>query len=262
MTCETAVLALRPAREDERDRGAGHQLGDVEAAHQVEADFGQADPGGQAVELAQAALGVRRSERGGDAVHRRRLGQPGQLGEHLERDGVGAAAVGVDGEHRDVLVHRQPPLVHLVQVRPVQHRAELVALDPGQGLVVADPQVDHPGVAQHRPAPRVLHGAAAQRDHRVRPADQAGHGFVLELAEVRLALGAEDLADVAAEALFDQHVAVHEGLAEPFGHDVPHRGLAGPHEADQHHHHRVLLRVKRATKGMLPSAAGRSRMPE
>ena len=192
--------------------------------------------------------GVLGSERGGDAVHRRRLGPPGQLGEHLERDGVGAAAVGVDGEHGEVLVHRHPPLVHLVQVRPVQHRAELVALDPGQGLVVADPEVDHPGVAQHRPAARVLDGAAAQGDHRIRPADQAGHGFVLELAEVRLALGAEDLADLAALALLDQHVAVHEGQAEPFGHDVPHRGLAGPHEADQHHHHRVLLRVKRATK--------------
>ena len=140
----------------------------------------------------------------------------------------------------------------------MQHGAELVALDPRHGLVVADPEVDHPGVTQHRPAPRVLDRAAAQRDHRVRPADQAGHGVVLELAEVRLALGAEDVADLAALALFDQHVAVHEGLAEPFGHDAPHRGLAGPHEADQHHHHRVLLRVKRAdevdaTVGCWPS---------
>jgi hypothetical protein len=171
------------------------------------------------------------------------------VGEHLVGDGVGAPTVGVDGEHGEVLVHRQPPLVHLVQVGPVQHRPELVALDPGHGLVVADPQVHHPGVAQHRPAAQVLHRAAAQRDHRVLAPDQVGHGGVLELAEPGFAFDAEDVADVAAEALFDQHVAVHEGLAEPFGHDVPHRGLAGSHEADQHHHHRVLLRVLRQRRG-------------
>ena len=67
-TFEPAALALRTAGEDERDRGLRHQLGDVEAAHQVQPDLGQADPGGEAVELAQAALGVLGSERGGDAV--------------------------------------------------------------------------------------------------------------------------------------------------------------------------------------------------
>jgi hypothetical protein len=103
-TFKSAALALRPAGQDERDWGLRHQLGDVEAAHQVEADLGQADPGGQAVELAQAAVGVLGGERGGHAVNRRRPGQLGQLSEHLERDGVGVAAVGVDGKHRDVLV--------------------------------------------------------------------------------------------------------------------------------------------------------------
>ena len=112
-TFEPAALALRPAGEDERDRGLRHQPGDVEAAHQVEPDLGQADPGGEAVELAQAAPGVLGSERGGDAVHRR-PGSPGQLGEHLERDGVGTEAIRVHGEHGDVLVQRQPPPVHLV----------------------------------------------------------------------------------------------------------------------------------------------------
>src|SRR5579875_2255713 len=163
--------------------------------------------------------------------------QPGEPGEHVQRDRLRPPAVGVDGEDGKVLVYREPPLVHLVEVGPVQHRPVLVAADPCHGLVVADAQVDDPGIAQHGAGPRILYGAAAQRDHRVGAADEVGDGEVLELAEVVLALGAEDLADVTAETLLDQHVTVHERLAEPFRDDVPHRGLAGAHEADEHRHH-------------------------
>ena len=146
------------------------------------------------------------------AVGRQRR-QPGELGQHLARDRVRAAAVGVDGEDGQVLVDRQPLFVQVVEVGAVQHRAVLVALDPGHGLVVADPEVDDAGVAEHGAGPRVLDGAAAERDHRLLAADELGHRRVLELAEVGLALGDEDVADVAAEALLDQHVAVHERLA-------------------------------------------------
>ena len=55
---EPAVFTLRTAGENERDRGVRHQPGDIEGAHQVQADFGQADAGGQAVEFAQAAVRV------------------------------------------------------------------------------------------------------------------------------------------------------------------------------------------------------------
>ena len=40
-----------------------------------------------------------------------------------------------------------------------------------------------------------------------------------------------------AETLLDEHVAVHERVAEPLRDDVPDGGLAGPHEADEHHYH-------------------------
>ena len=182
-------------------------------------------------------------------------GQPGEGGQGVQGDGIRSPPVGVDGEDGEVLVDGQPPLVHLVEVGPVQHRPEFVALDARQGLVVADAEVDDPGVAQRGPAPRVLHRAAAEGDHGFRPADEVGHRDVLELAEVGLALGGEDVPDVTSEPLLDQHVAVHEGQSEPFGDDVPHRGLAGPHEADQHHHHRILLRMS-GNEGMLPLPPG------
>ena len=114
-------------------------------------------------------------------------------------------------------------------------------MDPGHGLGVVDPEVDNPGVAQQGAGPRVLDGAAAERYHRLLAADEIGHRGVLELAEVGLPLGGEDVADVAAEALLDQHVTVHERLAESFRDDVPNRGLAGPHEADEHRHHASSL---------------------
>ena len=61
---EPAALAFRAAGQHQRHRGRRHQLVHVEAGHQVQADLGQADPGGQALELAQAGVRVLRGERG------------------------------------------------------------------------------------------------------------------------------------------------------------------------------------------------------
>jgi hypothetical protein len=78
---------------------------------------------------------------------------------------------------------------------------------------------------------------------------------MFELAEVGLAFRQEDIPDVAAEPLLDQHVAVHERLAESFRDDVPHRGLAGSHEADEHRHHSPSPAVVRAALAC-PDAIG------
>jgi hypothetical protein len=75
---------------------------------------------------------------------------------------------------------------------------------------------------------------------------------VLYVAEVSLALGGEDVADLAPEAPLDQHVAVHEGPAEPFGENVPHRGLAGAHEADEHRYHLSLPARAALTRNIGP----------
>jgi hypothetical protein len=63
-----AALALRPAGQYQRHPGTRHQFLDVEGTHQVEADFGQADPGRQALEVPQAAVRILGGQRGRDAV--------------------------------------------------------------------------------------------------------------------------------------------------------------------------------------------------
>jgi hypothetical protein len=62
----------------------------------------------------------------------------------------------------------------------VQHRPEFIALDSRHSLVVADTEIDDPGVAQHGPGPRILSGAA-HGDHSFRPADEIGDRDVFEL---------------------------------------------------------------------------------
>ena len=60
---------------------------------------------------------------------------------------------------------------------------------------------------------------------------------MLEFAEVGLAFCREDVPDLTAKALFDQHVTVHEGLTETLCDDAPYRGLTSTHEADENRHH-------------------------
>jgi hypothetical protein len=55
--------------------------------------------------------------------------------------------------------------------------------------------------------------------------------------EVSLALGGKNVPDLAAKALLDQHVTVHEGLTKALGDDASDRGLASAHETDEYRDH-------------------------
>ncbi len=107
---------------------------------------------------------VAASDRGHEhtGAFRRGRGQPGELGEHLPRDGIRAATVGVHSENGDIFIYRQTPPVHLIQIGPGQQRPELIPPDPRHSLVVTHAQIHDPGVAQHRACPLILDSSATQ----------------------------------------------------------------------------------------------------
>ena len=167
---------------------------------------------------------------------RRGAGQPGQLAQDVQGDGVRTAAVRVHLHGGHLAVRRQAPRVDLVEVGALQHRAELVLAHPRQGLVVVDPQVHHGRVAQDGSRAGIAEGPAAQGEHGIGATDQLVDRPVLELAEVRLTLDGEHVDDGAAELPLEVHVAVDERGTQALGQDVPDRRLARPHETDQHDH--------------------------
>ena len=89
-------------------------------------------------------------------------------------------------------------------------------------------------LAQRAPDRLGLDRAAAERDHRGRPAGKRlERGLGLELAELRLAALAEDLRDRLPQRLLELAVEVDEPPAEPLGNLRAERRLARAHEADE-----------------------------
>jgi len=78
--------------------------------------------------------------------------------------------------------------------------------------------------------------AAAEGEHAAVLAQRAGRGFAFELAEGRLALLDEDVADRLARGGGDVGVGLAEAGAEAFGQQRAHRGLARAGRADEHGH--------------------------
>jgi len=145
------------------------------------------DPGASRSSSAQAGLGVLRSEEAANAVHRAAYGSQGQLGGTSSETRVGG------GGHRcprcdgEILIHRHPPPVHSSRSGRCASGG-LVALDRAQGLVVVTRRYTT-RASRAPPATRVLtEPPPPGRAPRPERADQGRPRFVLELAEVRLAL--------------------------------------------------------------------------
>src|SRR6202041_3877882 len=94
--------------------------------------------------------------------------------------------------------------------------------------------------------------AAAQGEYAVVLAQRAGRGFAFELAEGRLALLDEDVADRLARAGGDVGVGLTEAGAEAFGQQRAHGGLARAGRADEHDHrrHQEITRAFRSPSAL------------
>ena len=77
-------------------------------------------------------------------------------------------------------------------------------------------------------------GAAAGRDHRRAAVEQPRDHPRLAVAEMRLAMGLENVGDRHARRGLDLGIGIDKGQLEPGRHPPPDGGLAGPHHADQH----------------------------
>lgn len=130
--------------------------------------------------------------------------------EYLPGDLVRSPTVGIDIEGGRVFVHGQSCVVEGFEIVTAKHRTKLIVSHASQGFAVADPQVDHSGVAQGGPGSLVAQCAASQREHGM-PAGESCHGLMLQLSEESLSFGLEDIPDRSSEALLDQDVGIDEG---------------------------------------------------
>src|SRR5215831_11854343 len=122
----------------------------------------------------------------GTSAWRRPRPGGGHLGEppdDVEADGLWAAPPGGDDVRGDLLVAGQPTPEDGRQLRVPQQRAAPVAAGAQHRLLVADLKVDDLAAPQRPPGRRVLHRPAAEREHRVRAAQELRRDLVLERAE-------------------------------------------------------------------------------
>ena len=157
-----------------------------------------------------------------------------ELAEPLQRSPLDVHAgggehdvVGIPGDDvGDLRVQRPSLVVQTAEGRLVLRERAIAALDPLPAGVDVDVEPDRQRVAERVSHGRRGHRAAAEREH---------DRLLLERAEGRLPLLAEDLGDRLARPVLDEVVGVD--AAEPAGGG----GLARAHEADDRD---VLLQIR------------------
>lgn len=169
--------------------------------------------------------------------HGLRGGSQFQLHQDHVDQGRDRRTTGLDHMMRRLSVQRVPHRIEIPQ--PLQG---IVHLQQGPRAVVAQPPMQFlgrgtkvenpPPTVQPLPIRRSQHRAAARGQHaRLPPGQLVDHGL-LDIAEGVLALPLEELADGAADAIFDHLIGIDEGHLQPPRELPADRGLAGAGKAD------------------------------